>query len=119
MDHIEEALKKKYERQVVDLLIGRTCKIEDISDARKKNLILDEALIFYRDHIRGSVGSDASHHDVGRRFPGLNEEIRVELSRFSEKMYDADQDMAAIEAVIKEFGINVSFATDRFRSSIR
>ena len=119
MDIYEEQRKKKYESEVIELLIGRCYPLEEISDIHKKTIIRNEAEVFYRDHIAGAVDADASHHNIEQRFPHLNIKLRTELSQFAEEMSKADENITQIESVIKKFGITANFASDKLQNLLK
>jgi hypothetical protein len=119
MDVFEKEKKKEFELKVMELMVGRNYPMEEVSDLRKKLAIREEAEVFYRDHIQGMTGKDASHHNVEQRFPRLNEKIRMELSSFAEKMHAAGEDITKIEAVIKEFGVSFSISAEKLKSMIK
>ena len=116
MDIYEEERKKKYEREVIELLIGRCYDLEEISDLHTKTIIRNEAEVFYRDHIAGAIDAEASHHDITKRFPHLNVKLRSELSLFAEKMIKAGDNIEKVESVIKDYGFNISFSSDKLRN---
>lgn len=119
LDAFAERLKKQYELRVIESMMARCYPLSDLTDLRRRREILDEAEVYYRDHIHGVVGTDASHHDVAKRFPALNEAMRTELSAFAERMAEAGQDEAKIESVFAAFGVNVSFSSERLRSLLK
>lgn len=116
MNFHEEERKKKYVSEIIELLIGRCYDFSEISDTHKKTIIRTEAEVFYRDHIPGSVDSEASHHNIEKRFPNLNIKLRSELSLLAEKMEEADSDIQKTEEVIKSFGISANFASDKLKN---
>lgn len=118
-DPFIEKIKKQYELRVIEQFIGRCYPMEDVANARKKNTIFEEAEVFYRDHIHGLKGADATHHNVERRFPSLNGAIRAELSSFAEKMGEAGDQIDKIEAVLNSCGAAVSFSAERLKTLIK
>jgi hypothetical protein len=119
LDSFHEKKKKEYELKLIELMIGRCYTLADVSDPRKKINIRDEAEVFYRDHIHGVTGAEASHHNVKTRFPNLNDRVKTELSVFAEKMAEAGEDIVKIEATLRNFGLNVNFSNDKLKSMIR
>jgi hypothetical protein len=118
MDMIVEEKKKEYALKVIELLVGRSYPLPDISDIMKKHTIMEEAEVFYRDHIKGVTGGDASYHNTHQRFPNLNEKIRNELSSFAEKMNESGDDLSKMQQVIKDFGITIDFYSDKFKAML-
>ena len=119
IDSFKEIKKKEYVRWTIDYFVGRTYPLAMVSDQRKKLAIFDEAEVFYRDHMQGILGSEASYHNVKQRFPALNEEMKVLLSAFAEKMDAAGDDEAKMEAVFREYGLNISFSSDKLKNIIK
>jgi len=119
MDPFVEKIKKQYELRVIEILIGRCYPSSEISNLNKKRMIFEEAEIFYRDHIFGLTGSDATHHNVEQRFPSLNTSIRAELSVFAEKMHSTGDDVEKIEKVMAEYGVTVSFNAERLKAVLK
>ena len=119
IDSFHEVKKKEYERWVIDHLIGRTYPMGEVSDQRKKVTIFNEGEVFYRDHIEGLLGSEASYHNVKQRFPSLNEEIKVLLSEFAEKMRKAGDSQEKMEAVFREYGLSISFSSDKLKTLMK
>ena len=118
MDMIIEEKKKEYALKVIELLVGRSFSLEDISDIRKKHTIMEEAEVYYRDHITGVTGGDASYHNIKQRFPNLNEKIRNELSSFAQKMFESGDDLLKMQQVIKDFGITIDFYSDKLKTML-
>jgi len=119
LDPFHEKKKKEYELKVLELMIGRCYPVSEISEPKKKLSVCQEAEVFYRDRIHGVSGSDASFHDVKSRFPNLSERIKTEISVFSDKMAEAGEDIPKIEAVIRNFGLNVNFSDERLKSLLK
>jgi len=119
LDTFQEKKKKEYELKVIELLIGRCYSVEDVSNPAKKRSIFEEAEVFFRDHIHGVTGTDASHHNIKTRFPNLTEKLRHELSAMSERMHEAGEDIPKIEEVFRAFGLNISFSNDRLKTMLR
>jgi hypothetical protein len=119
MDIFLETKKKEYELKVIELLVGRTTPVEDLADVRKKRMIMEQAEVYYRDHIHGVTGTDASHHNIKQRFPDLNEKIRQELSTFAEQMHEAGDSLERIQAVINAFGVNLDFNAEKLKTLLK
>ncbi len=119
MDAFVEAKKKENAFKVIELLLGRSYPITDISDVKKKRNIMEQAEVFYRDHIYGASGKDAAYHNIAKRFPDLNEKIMNELSAFSDRMHEAGDDLMKIQEVINNFGISVDFNAERLKALLR
>ena len=119
LDPFQEKKKKEYEFKTIELLIGRCYPIADVANPRKKMSISEEAEVFYRDHIHGVTGSDASHHNVKTRFPNLNDKIKNELSAMAEKMAEASDDITKIEQTLSNFGLRISFSDDKFKTMLK
>lgn len=119
LDPFAERLKKQYELRVLETLMARCYPLEEITDLRRRRAILEEAEVFYRDHIHGMVGTDATHHDVAKRFPSLNEAMRKEISAFAERMAEAGEEEGKIEGVLAAWDVRVSFSSERLKALLK
>ncbi len=118
MDSKDLAVKKKFETDALQNLIARSYDFAVIQNDAQKRTIMNETEIFYRDHIKGQIGSDASHHNIKSRFPALNETMRRNISIFANEMAEC-RTIEAVEQVCKRYGTVRNVINEKFKDFMK